>query len=264
MLISFRREKGHVIDAHCHIEQDDYDGDREQVIAECKNELRAIVCSATQSKHFSKALEIAKAHEGFVFFAFGIHPEYVKDVAAEDIADFKEFVKANKRHVVAIGEVGLDYHWVTESKWQEKQRTLFREMIRFAKHENLPLVIHCRDAIQDLLAILEDERAERVLLHMFGSHNDVERVVKNGWNISCNYIISRSKTYRKVAKKCPMENLMLETDSPWLSFTDERNTPLTIKKVAEKIAEEKGIGFDEVWKACGQNASKFFGLNGIC
>lgn len=253
-----------MIDAHCHLEQDDYDGDRENVIAQCKKELKAVVCSATQPKHFEKALEIIKHNERFVFFAFGLHPEYVKEITDIEIKKFKEFVRQNKKHVVAIGEVGLDYHWVTEEGWREKQRSLFREMIRFSKEENLPLVIHCRDATDDLLGILEEERAERVLLHMFGSHNDVERVIKNGWNISCNYIISRSKTYRKVAKKCPIENLMIETDSPWLSFTEERNTPLTIKKVAEKIAEEKSMSFDDVWKTCGENAAKFFGLKGIC
>lgn len=252
-----------MIDAHCHLEQDDYDDDREEVIEKCKKELCAVVCSATHPRHYEKALAIAKAHERFVFFAFGLHPEYVKEITDTEIKKFKEFVKQNKKYVVAIGEVGLDYHWVTEDGWREKQRGLFREMVRFAKQEDLPLVIHCRDAVQDLLSMLEEERPEKVLLHMFGSHNDVERVIKNGWMISCNYIISRSKTYRKVAKKCPMENLMLETDSPWLSFTEERNTPLTIKKVAEKIAEEKNVPYDEVWKTCGKNAEKFFGLKGV-
>ena len=104
-------------------------------------------------------------------------------------------------------------------------------------------------------------------MHMFGDHHLAKRVIDNGWFISINTIILRSKSHKKIARDCTLERLMLETDAPWLSpkklleGIDDRNDPTSIRLVAEKIAELKKISFEEVWKKCGENAIKFFKLN---
>ena len=145
------------------------------------------------------------------------------------------------------------------------------------------MVVHSRDSHPETIRILEQEDAKNVLLHMFGGKEFIQQIVKNGWLVSVNYLVTRSKTYKKVARDLPLENLCLETDAPWngvqkpLDLVTEkdvvffkndeakvatlRNDPATIVLTAQKIAEIKGISFEEVWKAAGQNAAKFFGIN---
>jgi TatD DNase family protein len=111
--------------------------------------------------------------------------------------------------------------------------------------------------------ILEQEDAKRVLMHMFGANQMTKRIIENGWSISMNTIVMKSKKHKKVVRDTPLENLMLETDSPWLApegFGSERNDPTAVKFVAEKIAEIKKIKFEEVWERCGKNSVKFFNL----
>jgi len=142
-----------MIDVHCHLEQKDYDVDREEVINKCKEKLKAIITSCAHPNDLEITIDIVKRYKGFVFATLGIHPEYIGENL--NIEDFIEKVKENKDNIVGIGEVGLDYHWVKEENLREKQRKLFRFFINFAKELNLPLVIHSREAMQDTIKILD-------------------------------------------------------------------------------------------------------------
>jgi TatD DNase family protein len=256
-----------MIDAHCHLEQNDYDKDRDEVIEKCRKELKAVITSCAHPSDFDKTLQIADRYKGFVFPCFGIHPEYIKDAAEKDIEEFVEKVKGNRDRIVAIGEIGLDYNWVQEEEWRKRQQELFIRLIGLAKELDKPIVIHSRDAYEDTIRILEQEGAKSVDMHMFGDQRLTQRVVDNGWFISMNNIVLRSKKHKKIVKDCPLDRLMLETDSPWLSpkklteGVDERNDPTTIRTVAQRVAEVRGISFDEVWKKCGENALKFFKIS---
>ena len=147
---------------------------------------------------------------------------------------------------------------------------MFIKLLRLAKELDKPVVIHSREALEETLNILEKEGMRRVLLHMWGGHALMDKVNELGYNVSMNSIIMSSKSYRKVIKKIPTDNLMLETDSPLLAIRKEgehyvidsklRNDPLTIRLVAEKIAEEKKLDFTDVWQSCGSNAIRFFNL----
>jgi TatD DNase family protein len=211
-------------------------------------------------------MHLVEKYNGFVFASVGIHPEYIKEVSEEEIEELLEKIKQNKDRIVAIGETGLDFWYTKEDEWREKQKELFIRLINLAKELKKSLVIHCRDAFEETIKILEQENAEEVDMHMFGNHNFVNRIIENGWNISMNAIILGSKTYGKVIRDCPLERLMLETDAPWLSpkklleGIDERNDPTSIKIVAEKIAEIKKINFEDVWRICEKNSIKFFKL----
>jgi TatD DNase family protein len=251
-----------MIDTHCHLEQKDYQRDLEDVISECKKAgLRAIITSCARPRDLGLTLEIAEKHQGFVFATAGIHPEFIKEVRPGLVDEFLDQVKKNQGRIVGIGEVGLDFNWVKERAWQEKQRELFVQMISFARELRKPLVIHSRDAYQDALKILEQEDAKRVLLHMFGDNQLVPRVIDNGYSISLNAIVLRSKKHRKIARDMPLEKLMLETDAPWLHPEGKgRNDSRSIRPVAEKIAEIRKIPFRDVWQACARNAVEFFGL----
>ncbi len=272
-----------MIDVHCHLEQKDFDKDLDKVIDNCKTAgLKATITSCPNPKDFDKTLKISSKYAGFVFPCFGLHPEYIKEFSEKTVDDYLQKIKENKEKFVAFGEIGLDFYWVKETSWQEKQKEQFKELIRFSKEIKKPLVIHCRDAYEETVKILEDEDAKKALLHMFGGKSLLERVVQNKWLISMNYLVARSKDYKKIARDIPLENLTLETDAPWNGVQKQidtvassdvvfkknpeqktatlRSDPSTIKLTAQKIAEIKNLPFENVWKACGENAIKFFGL----
>ncbi len=255
-----------MIDVHCHLEQEDYNKDREQVIEKCKKELKAVITSCAHPKDFELTMRMVENHKNFVFATCGIHPEYIKDISEKEKDNFLELIAENKEKIVAIGETGLDYWWIKEPEWQEKQKQLFIQLIEAAKELNKPLIIHCRNAFEDTIRILEQEDAKQVMLHMWGGHKFLKTVLENGYFISMNTIILRSKSYRKVVRDCPLDRLMLETDAPWLApkklieKVEVRNDPISIKIVAEKMADIKKTSFEEVWNKCGENAVNFFKL----
>ncbi|MEM5798251.1 MAG: TatD family hydrolase [Candidatus Aenigmatarchaeota archaeon] len=250
-----------MIDVHCHLEQHDYDKDRDDVISKCKKAgLAAIITCCAHPSDFDLSIELVKKYRGFIFLTAALHPEYVKEFSEKQIDDFIERIILHKSDIVAIGETGLDFWWIKECEWQKRQEELFRQFIQLAKELKKPLVIHARDAYERTLQILEQEDARAVCLHMFGAAHLVKQVIENGWHVSLNTIIERSKKHRKVARDMPLNFIMLETDAPWLGPGKTRNDPTSIKRVAELIAEIKGIAFDGVWKACGENAKRFFQL----
>jgi len=255
-----------MIDVHCHLEQKDYDKDRDDVIEKCKKELKAVITSCAHPKDFDLTFQLTEKYKNFVFASYGIHPEYIKEVSEKEIDEFLELLAKNKDKIVAIGETGLDFWWIKEEEWQIKQRELFIRLIDLAKELKKPLVIHSRESYEETIKILEQEDAKEVNMHMFGDHHLTKRVVDNGWFISINTIILKSKSHKKIARDCSMERLMLETDAPWLSpkklleGVEDRNNSTSVRIVAEKIAEIKKVSFEEVWKRCGENAVNFFKL----
>jgi TatD DNase family protein len=250
-----------LIDAHCHLEQKDYDADRDSVIEKCRAEgLRALVTCSARPEDFDLTMQLVEKYGGFVFATVGVHPEYVKQVSEGDVDAFVEKMKANAHKIVAVGEAGLDYFWVKEEKWRGEQREQFAEFIQLSKELGKPVVVHARDAASEAVEILEREEAKDVLMHMFGANQLTDRVIANGWFVSLNTIVLRSKRHRKVARDAPLERLLLETDSPWLGGEGKRNDPTAIKTVAKEIAGIKNVDYEEVWRTCGKNAARFFRL----
>ncbi len=251
-----------MIDAHCHLEQPDYDRDRDEVVERARKVLVAVVTSCSHPSDLEKSFEIAGRYRGFVFLSAGIHPEYVKDVKERDIEEFMETVKKRRKEIVAVGEVGLDYHWVRDPGLRDKQAEMFRRFIEFSEEIRKPLVVHSRGAFREALEILEREGARRVVLHLFGDKNLAERVAENGFYITVGPIIERSKVHKKLVRRVPLERILLETDAPWFGF-GRRNEPTSIVSVAEKISSVLGIDFSEVWRVCGESAARFFGLESV-
>ena len=119
-----------MIDTHCHLEQSDYSKDRDVVIERCKHQLQAVVISCSNFKHFNTTLQLVRQHKGFVFAATSVHPQYVKEIDEKELRKYFEMIRSNKENIVAIGETGLDYNWIKETEWQEKQKRLFVSLIR--------------------------------------------------------------------------------------------------------------------------------------
>lgn len=252
-----------MIDCHCHLEQKDYDKDRKQVIEHCKQALKALVTCCAHPRDLKLTLELIRENKNFIFCSVGIHPEYIKEISDKEIDNVTREIEKNIMHISAVGETGLDYYWVKEPEWQEKQKILFKKFIALAKKLNLPLVIHSRNATEDTLSILEEEdmKHKKVLMHLFGDRKFLSKVLENGWMISIGPGIQKSKDIRKVARDAPLNQILLETDSPWFAQEGQKyGTPLNVKVALEKIAEMKHISPQEIEKQTDLNAIKFFNL----
>lgn len=249
-----------MIDVHCHLEQKDYDNDLEEVIERAKeNGIKAIITCSANIKDFEKSLEIAKKFKNYVFLTASVHPIHVPEYSDEEIMDFLKFLRENRKHIIGIGETGLDYYWVKDENQRERQKKVFLWHIELAKELSLPLIVHSRDANSETVKILEQAGYDKVLWHFFGDKNLVDWLIENNYRASFNTLLLRSKTHKKIVKALPLEIILLETDAPWLGF-GKRNEPTAIIQVAEKIAEVKKLGFEEIWQKCGENAKEFFGL----
>jgi TatD DNase family protein len=248
-----------MIDAHCHLEYERFDEDREEVIQRTKKELKAIVTSVAEPKYTEKALEISEKHRGFIFLCLGFHPECLKDFTEKQIEEYMQLIKNLKDKVVGIGEIGLDYYWIKDSKTREETKEVFKQFLELAKELKKPVVIHSRDAEKDCLKILEDFPG-KILLHCYSGPPEIPRNLPDNYFVSIPPIIVRSRKHSLLAELTPLEKILLETDSPWLSPTKGRNEPLNIKITAEKIAGIKKIPFEKIWKQMGDNAIKFFDL----
>ncbi|MBI5148716.1 TatD family hydrolase [Candidatus Pacearchaeota archaeon] len=248
-----------MIDVHCHLEQKDYDSDRDKVIEDCKKELRAVISSSPYMPHFKLALEMHEKYKNFVFISLAVHPVYASKIKDSGIENAISFIRQNKEKICAVGETGLEYFHVKDEETKQRQKEIFLEFIDLANELEKPLVVHCRDAFDDCLKILEENAKTKVLMHLFSSRKHIDYVLKNGWSVSIGPSVYTSKDIKKIARDIPLDKIMLETDSPWFGF-GKRNTPLAIRSVAEKIAEIKKISFEEVWRKTAENAIEFFNL----
>ena len=202
-------------------------------------------------------LEIAKKHSNF-YAAIGYHPENI-----EHIDNYEQFLEENITDAIAIGEIGLDYHYRDDNK--EEQKALFISQLKLAKKYNKPVIIHARDAIQDTLDILK-QYPVKADLHCFSSSVEMAReFIKIGCYIGVGGTLTfkNSKKLVEVVKEISINKILLETDSPYLAPEPVRGTindPTNLKYVISKIAEIKGLTYESVRDTLNQNAIEFFGL----
>jgi len=248
-----------MIDVHCHLEQKDYDKDRNEVIEKCKKELKAIITCCCHPDDFDLTIEMVKNYQNFIFATVSLHPIDIEEISELNLDSFFKKIEEYKEKIVAIGETGLDFV-IEETTLREKQKELFLKFISLAKDLNLPLVIHARKAFAETIEILEKSGAKRVLMHFFTAKELLPKIIKNKWSISVNTTLKNSKKIKKIVRDLPIENIMTETDSPWLGFEGKRNDPTSVKFVIEEIAEIKKVKFEEVDKITTQNAIEFFNL----
>ena len=207
-----------------------------------------------------RALEIVDLYDE-MYLTVGFHPVEAIDFT-DEIYNMIKDIALNHKKLVAIGEIGLDYHWDKSPK--EIQKEVFRKQIRLAKEVKKPIVIHTRDAIKDTMDILKEEKANEVgvIMHCFsGSVEIMEMVIKEGYYISLGGTVTfkNAKTPKEVAKKCPLDKLLIETDCPYLAptpYRGKRNESSYVKYVAEQIANLKNLTYEEVATATFNNACR--------
>ncbi len=254
-----------LFDTHAHLNAEQFDTDLEEVIARAKAEkVERIVVVGFDKPTITRAMELIEEYD-FIYAAIGWHPVDAIDMTEEDLSWIKELSSHEK--VVAIGEMGLDYHWDKSPK--DVQKEVFRKQIALAKEVNLPIIIHNRDATEDVVTILKEEGAEEVggIMHCFTGSAEVARQC-----MDMNFYISfggpvtfkNAKKPKEVAKEIPNDRLLIETDCPFLTphpFRGKRNEPSYVKYVAEQLAELKGLTYEEIVSITTENAKRLFRMN---
>jgi TatD DNase family protein len=254
-----------LFDTHVHLNAEQFEEDLEEVIGRAQAEgVSHMVVVGFDRPTITKAMELAESYD-FIYACVGWHPVDAIDMTDEDLAWIEELAAHPK--VVAIGEMGLDYHWDKSPK--DVQKDVFRRQIQLAKKVKLPIVIHNRDATADVVEILREEGASEVggIMHCYSGSVEVAREC-----LDMNFYISlggpvtfkNAKKPKEVAEAVPLEKLLIETDCPYLAphpYRGKRNEPAYVKLVAEQIAELKGLAFEEVAEATTENAKRLFGIN---
>ncbi|XP_034530186.1 tatD DNase domain containing 3-like isoform X3 [Notolabrus celidotus] len=255
------------VDCHCHISARDFDKDIEEVVSNSKKDgLLALVAVAEHAGEFEKIIELSKRFPDFIFPCLGVHPvqevspEQQRGASLQDLDAALPIIEKYKDHLIAIGEVGLDFtpRYVSCDSDKESQRQVLIRQAQIAKELDLPLNVHSRSAGRPTIHLLKEQGVEKALLHAFdGKPSVAMEGVKAGYFFSIPPSIIRSE--QKLVKQLPLENICLETDSPALGPEKQvRNEPKNICISAEYISKIKGVSLQTVMEVTTQNALRLF------
>jgi len=266
-----------IFDTHAHLNVSEFDNDRDELIKKCLKEGIGMINVGTNLKDSKKAVEIAENYSN-VFASIGLHPtsiysqvfknkEYMgREELLEKDFDYDAYKLLKTKKVVAIGEIGLDY-WhrpkgeAKKELFKEEQKKVFERQLDLSEELNLPVIIHCRSAFDDLFEILA-KRKVRGVLHCFtGTKKEAEKALSLGLYIGIDGIIFKIDL-REAIKIIPMDKILIETDCPYLAPPqfEERNNPLSLPYIIDEIAKIKGVGIEEVEKVTLKNTKELFNI----
>jgi len=250
-----------MIDSHAHFEF--YKGDIPNIIEECKNELKAIVDSITEYRknHVWKSWKLLKPYFGFIFPTLGYHPNEARRGNWEKVKRVEEFILEHKDEIVAVGEIGLDYHYAENKKQRENQMRIFKHFLELAAELKKPVVIHARESEKEAFELVQ-RVGVRAHFHSFAGGSKLAReIAENGHALGISTGIVFIPEVKAAAEILDIETVLVETDSPYMSpFRGQRNKPCYVKVVVEEIAKLKELNFKDVEKVTEENAIEFFNL----
>lgn len=263
--------KNYLIDTHAHInmgtegfdETPATDEEVEQTLTEMKeNNVKKVIIPSVDTRTLDRVIELAERYEN-VFSMVGIFPTEAKTYTQE--VEDKMALLAQSKKVVAVGEIGLDYYWDKENR--ELQKEVFIKQLELANKLNLPVVIHDREAHKNCFDIIKKYyKGSKVLFHCFsGSVEFMRECVKEGWYIAIGGVVTFKNAIKmkEVAQEVPLDKLMLETDSPYLTpvpYRGKPNKPAYIKYVAQEISNLRNIDINEIIETTTKNAEEFFSI----
>ncbi len=257
-----------LIDTHAHLDSDQFDTDRSEVLTRAaQNGISHILSVGCDLESSRRNIALAEAHPA-IYASVGIHPHDAPQATPEGIAELRRMVLESDK-IVAIGEIGLDFY--RDRAPRDVQRQAFRRQIALAREVGLPIIIHDRDAHEEVLQILREENAREVggVLHCFSGDAAMARAcIELGFYISFPGTITYPKNdaAREVVRSIPVDHLLVETDCPYLSpqgFRGKRNEPARVRITAEKVAEIKGLTLEDVARVTTLNAFRLFGIGEI-
>lgn len=252
-----------IFDSHAHYDSSKFDEDRDELLSSMPEMgVGTIVNVGADWDSVTEVVELAQKYP-HVYAAVGLHPDEVGDLNEERFAFLKS--QCQKEKVVAVGEIGLDYYWDTES--HEVQKKWFVKQLELAREFDLPVIIHSREAAEDTLEIMKEYAVGlHGVIHCFSYSKELAKeYVKMGFHIGIGGVVtfSNGKKLKEIAKEIPLDRILLETDCPYLAPTPhrgKRNSSLYIPLIAEEIANLRGISYDEVVAQTEQNAKMLFGI----
>lgn len=258
-----------LIDVHCHLDHVKFSKDLDKVIERCRKESCIAITSGVNTGTNRTALEISKKYPDVVKVSLGLYPidalkheietsQFPRTVEVMDVDKELEFIKKNKDKIAAVGEAGLDFHWDTKHK--EEQKKNFLKVIELVEKIKKPLIVHSRKAEKEAIEILESSNVKKIIMHCFsGKLKLVKKGMDKGYYFSVPPIVVRIPQFRLLAKEVPITQLFSETDAPYLSpEKGKRNEPINVKFVVEEIAKIKNMNKKEVENNIFKNFQEIF------
>ncbi len=252
-----------LFDTHAHYDAEEFDPDREEILAGlAARDVSLVVNPGCDVPSSRRAVELAGRYP-FLYAAVGCHPENCAGYTPADLDGIRQLAGAPR--VVAIGEIGLDYYW-EENPPRDHQRQVFRDQLALAEELNLPVIVHDREAHADSLSIVRDFPRVRGVFHCYsGSAEMARELVGLGWMISFTGVLTYKNARRAVeaAQAVPLDRIMIETDSPYMApvpHRGRRNDSGYVRHVCEKLAEIRGISFEECARITTENGKRFYNI----
>ena len=251
-----------LIDSHCHLTDEAFDDDRLFILNDLSNfGLRGIINPATNLADSKMAIELSEKYDNIYAMA-GIHPEEVDEITDKDLEELENL--AQNKKVIAIGEIGLDYYRKDDNK--DRQKEIFIHQLELARKLAKPAVIHVRDSKDDVIEILKDYQDLKIQIHCFSDDLEtLEKYMEMGFYISIGGVVTfnNGTNEQNAARNVPIERLMLETDSPYLTpepYRGLRNDPRRVVEVARTVADLRDMKIDKLAKKTYSNTKEFFNL----
>jgi TatD DNase family protein len=253
-----------IFETHAHYDDEQFDEDREALLASMESAgITNIVNVGASLETTRKTLELAHKYD-FIHAAVGVHPSEVAELDEDKFELLREWSQDGR--CVAIGEIGLDYHWPEPSP--ELQKKWFARQLQLARQQRLPVIIHSRDAASDTLEVMKENHAEEIggVVHCFSYSKEIAKIcVDMGFYIGIGGVVTfkNGKKMKEVVEQTPMDKILLETDCPYLApepNRGKRNSSLNLPLVVDAIAAIKGISAEEVIRITEDNAKRMYGL----
>lgn len=248
-----------VIDSHCHLDFKQFNKDRDLVMQRARDSgVTIMINSGVDNATNRKSLELAAKHD-FIYATLGLSPNSLDNLSDADIQGLLDQIKENAGQAVGIGEAGLDYYRCKDPASRERQAKVFSQVIELARSLNLPLVIHSRDTEQKALDMVRD--LEKVVFHCYsGTLSTMKEATDLGFYISLATVLCRSPQHQVLAKNVSLDNLLVETDSPFLSPRHGRNEPSYVLDSVRLIAKIRGVEPQEIARITSENTRRIYDL----
>jgi TatD DNase family protein len=264
-----------MLDTHCHIDEEAFSADQEAVIARQKAEgVQAMIVPGVNVDSISSVLDVCQRHKGYCFPALGLHPEDVKDDWQTALTTIEKAIRTHRNQLVAIGEIGLDYYW--DTTYKEQQKEVLRRQLLLARELDLPVILHNREATEDILTIVKEcaalsnqPSALRGVFHCFnGSKETAQQILNMGFYLGIGGVLTfKNCKLKEMLRELPqaqvLQRLVLETDAPYMApvpHRGERNESRFMIHIVELLAEIFNTSKEDIIETTSKNAKLLFKL----